>query len=175
MAAGMTPACGHGRFCHGFVTKGLTTVTGLAVLLGATACTPAPTREGEPLRVEKREGMPTSAAEVALPPGAIKVSERLYMVPIGIDVDGCEQFSAYPADGGMTKQAIHYRRPDGSFSLDKDSATCRVEVVALGPDAAGCAQFRAEPAAGLAPTGVTYYQAKAGGYVARKPEAGCQP
>lgn len=58
-----------------------------------------------------------------VPDGAIKVSDKLYMVPAGKDAGGCEQFSAHAVDG-LAPAVIYYRKADGGFSPDKDEAAC---------------------------------------------------
>jgi hypothetical protein len=121
---------------------------------------------------EQGSGMMATDQNATLPPGAIAAGERLYMVPVGVDTDGCEQFTPF-SSGGMTNQAIHYRLPDGSFVLAKDPAACRVEMVPLPPSVDGCARFQARPAAGLTPTAVAYRPALAGGYVVIREEAAC--
>jgi hypothetical protein len=58
-----------------------------------------------------------------IPEGAIKVRDGYYMVPVGVDDDGCAMFSAY-APGMMTDQAIRFRRADGTFTVNKEEAAC---------------------------------------------------
>jgi hypothetical protein len=113
---------------------------------------------------------PTDAAP--LPAGAIRVAERLYMVPIGVDRAGCEQFRAH-VPGGLGDQALHYRRADGGFTLDRDVTVCQVRMVPIAPDAAGCPRFRAQPQGDLSPSAVAYYRAKDGSYRLQPDQTAC--
>ncbi len=104
---------------------------------------------------------------------AIQVGEGKYMIPKGIDEDGCEMFGPY-STSGSTVTAIHYRQADGSFNVAKDLAVCKVDMVAIGTDPAGCDMYRAKPInADLAATDVTYYRDADGRYVVHKAGAGC--
>ncbi|GEQ97764.1 hypothetical protein JCM17844_14010 [Iodidimonas gelatinilytica] len=48
----------------------------------------------------------------------------VYAVPIeGVDEDGCQRYRLWAADR-MVIQAIHYRKADGSFSMNKNEAAC---------------------------------------------------
>ncbi len=64
---------------------------------------------------------PSTAADV--PEGAIKVTDKLYMVPVSMDETGCQQYSAH-AVGGFAPTVIYYRRADGTFTEDRAEADC---------------------------------------------------
>jgi hypothetical protein len=59
----------------------------------------------------------------AVPAGAIPVGPELYMVPKGDDETGCPMFQPW-SPTLMVVQALHWRAPDGSFTLDRDAADC---------------------------------------------------
>lgn len=104
---------------------------------------------------------------------AIQVGDDLYMLPKGIDEEGCEMFGPY-SETNPTATAIHYRQADGSFDIVKDPAVCKVDMVALGPDPDGCEMFQAQPVnSELEATRVTYYRDADGRYVIHKPQSGC--
>lgn len=104
---------------------------------------------------------------------AIQVGDDLYMIPKGIDEDGCEMFGPY-SKANPTATAIYYRQADGSFNATKDLAVCRVDMVALGSDPDGCEMFRARPQNGdLEAVDVTYYRGEDDRYVAHKPPSDC--
>ena len=88
----------------------------ILVLLGALglgACQPHG-EELPPVSEELPEGVPD---------GAIKATDTLYMVPVGPDADGCEQYSAHAVDG-LAPAVIYYRKGDGTFTPDKSEAAC---------------------------------------------------
>lgn len=59
------------------------------------------------------------------PPGTVAVGQNSFMVPLEEkDADGCQGYRLV-APGRLTIQAIHYRRPDGSFSVNKLEADCQ--------------------------------------------------
>jgi hypothetical protein len=58
-----------------------------------------------------------------IPEGAIKVRDDYYMLPAGVDDNGCRMFTPF-APGMMTDQAIRFRRADGSFTLSREEAAC---------------------------------------------------
>ena len=66
---------------------------------------------------------PAASADRALPAGAIAVGPDLYQVPIGPDAEGCQMYRLH-SPGRMVTQAIAWRRPDGSFTLDRREAAC---------------------------------------------------
>jgi hypothetical protein len=89
-------------------------------LLGSLAgCTPPP---APPPSGSAAAGA-ASSGERALPQGAIAVGPDLYQVPIGTDAAGCQMYRLH-APGRMATQAIAWRRPDGSFTLDRREAAC---------------------------------------------------
>ena len=104
---------------------------------------------------------------------AIQVSDNLYMIPKGVDEDGCEMFGPY-STSGSTATAIHYRQADGSFDIAKDPAVCKVDMVAIGTDPEGCEMYHARPInADLGATDVTYYRDADGHYVVHKTGSDC--
>lgn len=104
---------------------------------------------------------------------AIQVGDDLYMLPKGIDDDGCEMFGPHSTKNA-TLTALHYRQADGSFNIARDPAICGVEMVAIGPDDDGCERYQAQPVnPALSPTEVVYYQAADGRYVVYKSQSAC--
>jgi len=90
----------------------------LALLGGLAGCAPPPPPPAGPAA--------TGAAadgERALPAGAVAVGPGLYQVPIGTDTEGCQMYRLH-APGRIVTQAIAWRRPDGSFTLDQREAAC---------------------------------------------------
>lgn len=57
------------------------------------------------------------------PEGSIQVSEHVWMVPVGQDVTGCTQYTAWSLEGAVLT-VIQYQRQDGSFSALRDEADC---------------------------------------------------
>lgn len=82
----------------------------------AVACQP----RGEQSLSNDAENAPTAAD---VPGGAIKVTDKLYMVPVSTDETGCQQYSAH-AIGGLAPTVIYYRRADGTFTEDRAEADC---------------------------------------------------
>lgn len=104
---------------------------------------------------------------------AIKVGDDLYMLPKGIDDEGCEMFGPF-SENNATVTALQYRQADGSFNIAKDPAVCGVEMVALGTDPEGCEMYRAQPVTSqLAPTEIVYYRDAEGRYVPHKQTTNC--
>ena len=66
---------------------------------------------------------PAGPAPAALPAGAVAVGPDLYQVPIGADAEGCPMYRLH-SPTRMVTQAIAWRRPDGSFTLDRREAAC---------------------------------------------------
>ena len=62
-------------------------------------------------------------ASPQLPTDAIQVEEDLYMVAIGVDEAGCQQYSAWSATRGVVA-AVYYRQEDGAFTLFRSRAAC---------------------------------------------------
>ncbi len=58
-----------------------------------------------------------------IPENAIPTGDDLYMVPLGKDGDGCEQFSLF-SPTKMVATVIYYRAKDGGFTTDKLKADC---------------------------------------------------
>ena len=65
----------------------------------------------------------TPGAQAALPPGAIKIDDQLYQVPIGADDDGCARYRLH-SPTKVVAQAIYYRDPAGGFTPDRRRAAC---------------------------------------------------
>ena len=77
-------------------------------------------------RLPDAEGSSESAvprAQIALPPGAIKIDDQLYQVPIGADDDGCARYRLH-SPTKLVAQAIYYRDPAGGFTPDRRQAAC---------------------------------------------------
>lgn len=88
----------------------------------ATACASAD--EGEDTTGDDRQPMSNESSAPAPPAGAIRIADDLYAVPIGPDANGCERYRLWSAHH-MVVQAIHYRRADGSFTMNKQEAACQ--------------------------------------------------
>lgn len=74
-------------------------------------------------------GQPTSSeskdvSSGGLPANAIHVKGSLYMVPVGEDKGPCTIYRTHSTDGAAIA-AIHYRKNDGSFVMDKSKSDCR--------------------------------------------------
>lgn len=54
----------------------------------------------------------------AVPDDAILVGDDFYMVPAGVDPDGCPRFRAF-AQRQSVPAVMFYRRRDGSFTQNK--------------------------------------------------------
>jgi len=87
---------------------------------GPAATDPAATG---PAATGRAASPPAASADRALPAGAIAVGPDLYQVPIGTDAEGCQMYRLH-SPGRMVTQAIAWRRPDGSFTLDRREAAC---------------------------------------------------
>ena len=66
---------------------------------------------------------PATTGDRALPAGAIAVGPDLYQLPLGADAEGCMMYRLH-SPTRMVTQAIAWRRPDGSFTLDRREAAC---------------------------------------------------
>ena len=128
-------------------------------------------------------GQPKTAAEEiedqvdqageGIPTGAIMVSDGVYAVPVGVDADGCEQFSQW-STLGATQPVIIFRDGNGGFSpIKSDDYSCNAEMVDMGLDADGCGMFRAEQPDGTV-TDIVYYRADNGGFTANPNNALCE-
>ena len=102
----------------------------------------------------------------------IPVGADLYMIPAGIDDEGCETFNPF-SEKNLVKTAIHYRQADGSFGIARDPAICKVDMVAMESEEDGPDRYRAVPVnADLPPLDVeiVYYKTSDGSYSANKPK-----
>jgi hypothetical protein len=126
------------------------------------------------LAVEQKRGFDRGQLVDNIKDNGIQVGDDLYMIPTGVDVEGCETFNAFSSTNPVP-QAVHYRQADGSFGIAKDPAICRVELVGMGLDEDGCERYRAVPINKELPINeeVVYYMTAEGTYSARKPEARC--
>jgi hypothetical protein len=93
--------------------SGLALVIGIA-LQGCAAQTPD-------VRARAESGV--DQAETGVPPGAIRIGEELYQVPIGADDDGCPRYRLY-SPSRLVAQVIYYRDPAGGFTTDRRQAAC---------------------------------------------------
>ena len=57
------------------------------------------------------------------PPGAVRIGDDHYMVPIGEDGDGCMQYGPW-SDARPVTAAIYYRKAHGSFTLYRSDTGC---------------------------------------------------
>jgi hypothetical protein len=88
-----------------------------ALVGGLAGCTPpAPPAAAPPTG-------PATTGDRALPAGAIAVGPDLYQLPLGADAEGCMMYRLH-SPTRMVTQAIAWRRPDGSFTLDRREAAC---------------------------------------------------
>jgi hypothetical protein len=101
-----TPARRHRR-------AGLALAAGIA-LHGCTAPPPAATSSF---------GSGADQAQSKVPPGAIRIDDQLYQVPIGADDDGCLRYRLY-SPTRLVAQVIYYRDPAGGFTTDRRQADC---------------------------------------------------
>ena len=101
------------------MTKGM--MASAVLLVALQGCGPMTTDNGG--------GTPTEVGAMrrdaaAIPPdGAIRISESVYMVPVSTTADGCTQYTPWSATAAVVA-AIHYRRADGSFTLDRSQSEC---------------------------------------------------
>lgn len=122
---------------------------------------------GERVAPDPREGWTPSLSN------AIQLGDNFYMLPKGIDEDGCEIFGPY-SKGGMTVTALYHRQADGGFDIAKDPAICRVEMISIGAEVAGCEMYRAEPVnRDLDALDITYMRSADGRYVVYRAKADC--
>jgi hypothetical protein len=66
---------------------------------------------------------PAPAPPVAIPNGAVRIGEDLYMAPLTAKIDGCPAFRQWSPTKLVT-QAIYYRGKGGGFVLDRAQANC---------------------------------------------------
>ena len=94
------------------------TAIAAGMVLALSACA------SDDMTTEATAGEPSGAAETRAPPAdAVRVKEDYYMVPIGVDDDGCEQYSPWSANNPVTT-ALYFRKADGSFTLSRAEAGC---------------------------------------------------
>lgn len=110
-----------------------------------------------------------------VPEVAIQVSDDLFMIPTGLDEDGCEMFKPHSTSDNPVKTAIYYRQADGGFGIARDLAVCKVDMVPMEPDDDGCERYRALPvnASVAIENEVYYYKAADDSYTASKPVNRC--
>jgi hypothetical protein len=105
----------HARTGRAVRLSGLVVVLGLAGGIPAgCADQPADNSGGKPM---------TSPAKPEIPPGAIKVGDDLYYVPLPDPVQGCPAYRQFSPTKLVTA-AIYFRAGDGSFTLDRNRAVC---------------------------------------------------
>ncbi|MEM8948551.1 MAG: hypothetical protein AAGA21_13770 [Pseudomonadota bacterium] len=110
-----------------------------------------------------------------VPEMAIQVSDDLFMIPTGVDEDGCETFTPFSTSDNPVKTAVHFRQADGGFGIARDPDVCRVEMLAMEPDDDGCERYRAQPVNADLPVEneVIYYRTADDSYKAWKPKSSC--
>ena len=69
------------------------------------------------------DGGAPPAESAAIPKGAIKVGEDLFMVPAGLDASGCALFTPWSATKAVI-MVIHYRDRSGGFTPNRSQADC---------------------------------------------------
>lgn len=96
----------------------------LALAAGLAGCEAA-TGSGEREAAVGSPGQkgPVGESRREPPPGAIPTGDDLYMVAIGRDSNGCEQFKPW-SRSRMVPAAIYFRKADGGFTLYKEAADC---------------------------------------------------
>lgn len=57
------------------------------------------------------------------PPGAVRVDDDLYMVPVSLDESGCQQYSGW-SRSRILPAIIYYRMADGTFTILRSKADC---------------------------------------------------
>jgi hypothetical protein len=73
--------------------------------------------------VTQAEAAKAEADAPGLPPGAIRVGEDLYQVPLGEDEEGCTMYRLH-SRSLLVAQVISYRLPAGGFTTDRRAADC---------------------------------------------------
>ena len=107
-----------------------------------------------------------------MPEGAIFVREHLYVVPVAVDAEGCEQFREW-SDLGVTRLVIYFRDGKGSFTpIKSEEGSCNAQMAETGPDEDGCPAYRAEQPDGSV-TEIPYYEFPGGGYTINKERSVC--
>lgn len=74
-----------------------------------------------PMGLGAADAVAPSSAAVA--PDAIALTADLYMLPMGADDAGCPTFQPWSPTMAVV-QALHWRRADGGFTLDRSEADC---------------------------------------------------
>ena len=77
-----------------------------------------------PLHEARAAAMSEPLDNAPLPAGAIKIGDDQYMVPLGKDSDGCEQFRMHSQRSGVPA-VIFYRDAKGGFTMNRLEADCR--------------------------------------------------
>ena len=72
----------------------------------------------------------SSAGNQALPPDAVRVGDDYFMVPVGVDEQGCRQFTPWSSSRPVPT-AIYYRKADGEYTLYRSDTNCSGESDAL--------------------------------------------
>ena len=94
----------------------------LIVLVVAWVCGAcAEKADGDWSRENAPENTPPTAS--VPPPGAIRVGDDYYMVPIATDDSGCLQYRGWSSSRPVPA-AIYYRKPDGEFTLYRSDTGC---------------------------------------------------
>lgn len=124
---------------------------------------------------DKVKKLNSGALSGKIPDVAIPVSDDLFMIPAGLDEDGCETFKPHSAGGNPVKTALYFRQADGGFGIARDAAVCKVELTSMGPDEDGCERYRAMPVNADLPmeNEVIYYRKPDDSYSAWKPKESC--
>ena len=92
------------------------------ILVAAWVCGAcAEEADGNRSRENAPENTPPAAS--VPPPGAIRVGDDYYMVPIATDDSGCRQYGAWSSSRAVPA-AIYYRKPDGEFTLYRSDTGC---------------------------------------------------
>jgi hypothetical protein len=88
--------------------------------------------QGCAARAPDAASRPESGADLAqagAPPGAVRIGDQLYQMPIGADDDGCPRYRLY-SPTRLVAQVIYYRDRAGGFTTDRRQAAC----AGRGPD-----------------------------------------
>lgn len=97
----------------------LVLIVALALVLTAPADGGEPS-EGGPMPADSQNA-PRPPGN--LPDGAVPFGEDVYMVPVGRDAGGCQQYTMYsPTRAVLT--VIYYRDGKGEFTTDRADAVC---------------------------------------------------
>ena len=103
------------RFSEGLTRPvGLAGIAALALTLVLGACTGV-------IKTMQPGDEPSMSQEP--PAGAIQAGEDYYMVPAGTDANGCARFRPWSGSNLVTA-AIYCGKADGSFTLNKEQASC---------------------------------------------------